>query len=528
MRKIVLLAFILISITLPVISFSGSRFYLDFSDGAKYSDVARNIVQGKGFGTSFSFFRETNMEATESGIFSARWISPGMPYTISLLFKLFGISDVAAISTSLFYFSFGLVFLYLLSRKILNNFMVAIISGSVVLLNTDYLYYAVSAGSESMFFFEVSAAFALIAMKKRWADIASIFLVIAMYLTRPQAIIYIVGVLIFYFFLNYKTKKAVLFSLGSTVLASFLYLIFSQQGSIAITQNLPGSAVSDSLRGGMVSAGVLTLAKKVFYNLYNFYKLLPDIMNPYLFALFVIGIFSWGKDRLFNSFKIASLFMVLATFLVTALTIPFFRYIHPIVPFVYLIAVATLFQIVSGIPVPSLVKISHKNFAILLTAFLIFVFAIGQTLGVIFLDSRFEKRIYNQGKPPIYVAMSHSLKEKTEHSQVIVTNLDTWGSWYGERKTVWFPLEPKQIINNDTGDIPFDGIYLTSYLMDDENYYMGEGWRQIFLNPGEPDKWTCEGCEVIAEKYYLQSVIQFNSSEVYEKIDGRAVLLLKK
>jgi hypothetical protein len=153
---------------------------------------------------------------------------------------------------------------------------------------------------------------------------------------------------------------------------------------------------------------------------------------------------------------------------------------------------------------------------------------VGQTLGIIFLDSRFERNTQNAGKPPVYFVLSQILKENTNPNQVVVTNLDTWGSWYGERRTVWFPLEPKKLIDPSSGKIPFDAIYLTSYLIDDENYYMGDEWRLIFNNPNDSRKWTCEGCDKIAEEFKLKNIYTINPDMDKERVDVRAVLLIKK
>jgi len=155
------------------------------------------------------------------------------------------------------------------------------------------------------------------------------------------------------------------------------------------------------------------------------------------------------------------------------------------------------------------------------------IFSVGQTLGVLVLDSRFEARTHNVGKAPVYVELSKILKENTNPNHVVITNLDTWGSWYGERKTVWFPLEPKQLINPATGEIPFDAIYLTSYLIDDDNYYMGESWRVIFENPEDPKKWTCDGCTEIAKEYTVKGVYEVSSNDNYERQDASAILLVK-
>jgi hypothetical protein len=271
------------------------------------------------------------------------------------------------------------------------------------------------------------------------------------------------------------------------------------------------------LRGGVQEVNILAIGKKIFYNVYNFYKLLPSIASPYMWGLFVIGLFRWKKDTVYNAFKTSAIFMVFATFAVAALTIPLYRYIHPIIPFVYIFAIDTLIWIVGKIS-------DNKRFVILASSFLILFFVVGQTLGVIFLDSRFEKNTHNVGKPPVYFVLSSILKDNTMSDQIIVTNLDTWGSWYGERKTVWYPLKPNMLIPPEGQKNPFDAIFLTSYLMDDENYYMGPEWRQVFENPQNPTKWN----EFIAENYKFTGEFEVPAEETYEKQEGRVILLIRK
>jgi hypothetical protein len=345
-----------------------------------------------------------------------------------------------------------------------------------------------------------------------------------MYFTRPQAFIYIAGIILYWLLLNFKTKKAFIY-FGTIFLFGLLvdrfiltplsghYFIYSilGRGSNILSQVSISQSASDQLRSGILTYNfsILESIKKVFYNLYNFYKLLPEILNPYLFTLFLIGLFKKGNKE----FKIMSGFAVITTLIVTAASIPFFRYIHPVIPFIFIVAIGTLIEL-----------INNKKVLI----FLVLIFAVGQTLGKIFLDSRFEKKIHNVGKPPVYIILSEKLKENTNPNQIVITNLDTWGSWYGERKTVWFPLEPKQLVDPATGKIPFDGIYLTSYLMDDENYYMRESWRLIFNNPDSPQKWTCEGCGEIAKEFKLKGIYKIDASEDYERQDAKAVLLVRK
>lgn len=455
--------------------------YLTFSDAAKFADIARNLVDGNGFTSTFNFWNGNN----------ALSISAITPYSISLFFKVFGVNDFAVMATSFFYFLLSLIFVYLLTNNLFKNKLTAVLTTIAVGLNPNLIEYATSGGSESPFIFGLLASAYFISLRKNWANIVGFIFVVLIYFTKPQAIIYIFGLLLYYFLTNFTWKKGITFSLITFIGGTVAYLLFSQQGLVAVNQNV----ASDALRGATSNFNLSNILKKVFYNLYNFYKAIPEIMNPYLFALFVIGLFK--KSSTFNIFVA---FTVLVTFLITASTIPFYRYLHPVVPFAYIVAIATLTEIVK-----------NKRFITLIVLF----FAAGQTFGSIFLDSRFESKTYNLGKPPIYVLQSRVLRDNTGGDDAIVTNLDTWGSWYGERKTTWFPLEPSMIADSVT---QIDTIYLTSYKMDDENYYMGEKWREIFYNPEN---------QAILPEFKVIGEYEFRAEDNYERENGRAILLVR-
>lgn len=521
-------------------------YYLHFSDAAKFADVARNIFQGKGFGSDFAFFGGNVFGNLTQNLFPTSGILPVTPFSIAVFFKIFGINDFSVIATSFFYFLLTLIFVYLLSKKIFKTRLIAFCSAFVVGFSYDLINYATSGASESPFIFEIVSSIYFLSLRRRWATITGFVLMVVMYFTRTQAFIYIAALMLFYLLTRLKPNKAILYFVAIGVLGllidhfilpilptKFLYSVTSIGSEIG-GKYLPGSAVSDAMRGGASSANLLEIVKKIFYNLYNFYKLMPQVINPYFFALFMVGVFRMGKDMLVNSFKVVALFAFVVTFLVTAAGIPFFRYLHPIIPFIYIIAVGTLVEIINLL-YATYNKLSLFNFRVskntafsLLTLLFIILFGVGQTAGIFLLDSRFESNTHNVGKPPVYVILSQSLMKNTAPNQTVVTNLDTWGSWYGQRKTVWFPLEPKQLIDPSTGKIPFDAIYLTSYLIDDENYYMGEDWRLIFNNPSDSKKWTCDDCSQIAKEFKLKEIYKIDHSENYERSDIGAILLVKK
>ncbi len=546
-QYIILISIIIAILLIYFYSIYFTPGYLTFSDAAKYADVARNIVQTRSFGSNFSFYAR-GFPSLENGLFNTT-ILPVYPVIISSIFKLFGISDFSVILTSGVLYIGIIILTYFIASKIFGD-LVAFLSALAVSVNVNILDYASNGASEMIFIFEILLITYLILMKRKWTSYFAFITLILLYLTRPQAPIYIVGLWIFYLLVNFDTKKRLFKALIISIFIGLLLELLSQRlsgnfflystlvrglsSSIQYSSILPANEslriqIDDRL--SLALSNLVPIAKKTFYNLYNFYRLLPQIASPYMWGLFVIGLFKWRKNKAENSLKAATIFMIFATFFATALTIPFFRYLHPVVPLVYLFATATLVWIVRSMvngqwlmvkKWPFVKKLSKEKFIILTSSFLILFFVVGQTLGVIFLDSRFEAARTNRGNPPVYVVLSKILKENTNPEDIVVTNLDTWGSWYGERRTIWFPLTPEQLIPPGGEDIAFDAIYLTSYLIDDENYYMGEEWRQIFNNPENSAN------EFIARNYELKGAYQISAEETYEKQGARSVLLVKK
>jgi len=476
--------------------------YLTFSDGAKFALIAKNIILGNGYTTDFSFWG-TNLFATHG-------IPPVYPYMVSLFFKVFGISDLSVIYTSFFFYMLLIISVFLLARK-LSNTVTALLSSVAVGANINFIDYATSGASEVFFAFEIVLALYLLSFRKMWINIAGFVTLGVMYFTRPQAFIFIAGIFLFWLILRLGLKKAFTLFFGLGLVGMFLdrFVIFPlsfkypsltpvlYRGIESIFTYSSSSAVSNDLRGALPSTlEVSDVLKKTFYNLYNFYKALPEIINPYLFALFVIGMF-----KKLTSFKVSVFFMFATTFIVTALSIPFYRYLHPVVPLIYIISIITLSEFIKS-----------KRLLILL----VIILAVGQTLGVLLLDSRFEKSMKNTSKPPIYVEMSHKLNEVTKPTDVVLTNLDTWGSWYGQRKTVWFPLTTDLFLKSPN---KFDVIYLTSYKINDANYYMGEDWKEIFDNPQN---------QSILFDYKFVGEYEFKAQDNYENEDGKSILLIRE
>lgn len=532
-----ILVFLVLSIFFTAVILCFFRYigipYLNFSDGAKFADLARNILSGLGYNGSFAFWDSNILGLSKGSFFPSIWTPPLMPLSIAVFFKIFGISDISVIATSLTFFFLTIIFTYLLGKKLFGN-LVGFLAAISMIFNETFIHYGTSGASEPLFTFEIIVTAYLLTLKKKWTTVIGFIFMIIMYFTRPQAFIYIVGLILYWLLTTFKNKKAIKYFIGIIILGLlmdklilsslsgkyFLYPIIGR-GAHALVHVTAVSSSTDTLRGIDEQVTVISIFKKIFYNLYNLYKLLPQIASPYLWTLFLVGIFHWSKNKIFNAFKISAIFMITLTFLVTAFSIPLFRYIHPVIPLVYLISIETLVWIIRKIA-DEIIKGDKKKFVIIVSGVLVSIFCVGQTSGVILLDSRFNSKLINKNKPPVYVTLSKILKENTNSDQLILTNLDTWGSWYGDRKTIWYPVTPDMIIPSSKQENSLDAIYLTSYLTDDENYYMGEEWKQIFLDPKNIKN------EYISKNYKFKASFDIKAEDVYENYSAKAVLLVHK
>ena len=518
------LALVAVSISFILLYLQQTHNYLRFSDGAKYADIALNLVEDKGYLKRFNFFSSRAIVWPHNKLFEARNFPPLVPYSVAIMFKVWGISDFTVILASSIYFIGTVVMTYLLGRRLFNG-TVGILSSLAVASNINLLDYATSGASETAFIFLILLAVYLIVRRNRYSLLSALVVLLLLYLTRPQAVVYILGVVFLMMLFKFGYKRSItlitIVSLAGLLVDRLIIYPLSirysnimplfERGLQAINVHLISESPSDILRGAATEAsGTFVLIRKVFYNLFNFYRRIPDIMSPYLLFAFVLGIFIKSKEETVEKTKFMVLFVTVLTFLTAALTIPFFRYIHPIVPLVYIFGVGTFFIVSNRLKLSKIIPISLITFFVIVLSVL-----------TMLVDVRFNRTIYNFGKPPVYTLLGEKLRLITHENDVIVTNLDTWGSWYGERKTVWLPLEPEKLIPSKD-ELTVDAIYITDYLMDDENYYLGEGWREI-LNAPEKISET-----VLGGKFEGYQVIQINAQDTYEKIPARGVLIWRK
>lgn len=520
----------------------GLFYFLTFSDAAKYADVARNISEGNGFVTNFTFFNNNLFKYSE-GLFPVKSIPKLYPYMLSIFFRIFGPGDNSVLLLSWAFYLLSILVAYFLGKKLFGK-LSGLLFSIVLAMYIQVLDFARTGAVEMFFIFELLLSFYLLSFNKIKYQVVGLAIALLTFLTKPQAVLFVIPLFLVFCFRNFSLKKLVKIFL--IILAGFMifdYVYFKPvykhsliypivvRGMEASRNYYPGEGTSNRLRGS--SEPALTnegVAKKTFYNLYNFYRLIPQYMSPYLFSFFIFSLLWWSRKRDENLLKLTIVIMTMIVFIATAFTIPLLRYLIPVVPLIYLYSIGFIVFLVRRVIDDQWLgfkkyfpeAVFKKTLIVISAGYLILIFSVGQSAGVLLLDSRFEDKMVNSGKPRVYVELGKILLENTTPDDLIVTNLDTWGSWYGERKTVWFPLKPDMLKNPKNGLNPFDAIYLTSYLIDDENYYMGPEWRQIFDNPQDIEN------DFIRENFVFVQEFKINADSVYEKYDARAILLTKK
>jgi len=495
--------------------------YLTFSDTARYADTARSVLAGEGFTNHHAYFSKSFVIQAVPPV---GWEFTDSQFTIiglSAFMKYLPPSDTTIFLAGLAAFTSCLVLIYLLGYK-LHSPVVGFLAVILFATNPYILEYTVNATSELFFILEILLFFVIFI--SRLPKLLLIFPLVLMYYTRAQAPVFYLSALLFLMvdFIRLRPGlrsrsvmiSAVLISVIGLVLflasgyfiknSTFLYLRHIGS-SLMVTGVSPGNY----LRGVNLSEADFNYRRlmiKIFYNLYNFLKQPERIAHPLVIFLFLLAPFQ--RSVLFRKSYLLTLFLVGLFLVFTSVTLPNARYIHPLLPLVFIFASA------SAVNLTSLLRPSAS-----LAVPLLFLFIVSlPSLGHIYLDYRFRHTQLNYGRPPLTKVISDEFFRFIPPGQLTLTNLDSWAAWYHGLTTMWFPLstsylEPK---NNKPQNVRF--IALTTYKEQDGDFDLGE-WKEILVNPQNPP------FEYIAKNYELVSQFTIQSEQVFENYPVSGVIL---
>lgn len=504
---------------------------LYFVDAGRFAEIARNLSENGQFLADFAF-PKLYVTADKEWLIN---IPPLHANIIALLFRLFGTSDRMVIFLSNFFFLASVPLLFLIAKKIFN-FRVAFFSGLFYLFSFPLLNNAKDGAAEPLFIFELLLISLFILVNKKWSFcLAGIICALAIF-TKLQSYLF-VPIFVGWILLAYRkdTGKILYFFLGMglpLLLHKFgllfgyyrievpTYLSFQQ------TSMFPGDDLARSDKVSNIDTSFLlrnlgVFLSKFFYNMYNFYKsifsfdsLLPQFANPVVVVAYLLSLLGFlrKESREVRIFRGVVLVMFLGSLGLAAATSPHIRYIHYVLPFVIILGVDFMERVFQQLNP----RRETAGLLLVLTAFFILPF-----LGITILDARFRSRVHNLNQPYAQKVLGEVLGDLTNKDAVVVTNLDTWGSWYGNRKTILIPLNlgDFSILDRHVG---IGAVFLTDYQRNNENHPLEGEWGMMFDTPEKIDN------SHFIENFSLIREGSIPALEVYENNTYTYKLWIKK
>lgn len=524
----IILAIGLVLVWLLISQFNG----LQFVDAARYADIGRNIFLNQGYISKFTF--PTQILPDENG-----WtvnLPPVYPLLIAGSISVNGINDYSIIYLTII-FSLGSIILTYLIAKHLFGGKTAFVSALLVLFAPQLLNYAKDGGAESLFIFEILLIIHLILLGKRWSILFAGLVAGLMLFTKLQALAVLPVLLIWLVVLHKERLKNVIFFLICPVIMislnsanilwgfykyDFPVYLFLQQTSVFPADNLPRTGLTKSLGVGFLFEHLLPIFSKLFYNIYNFYKAIFGITNslPVLTSGLVVTTYFISLGLIFvkadktntKLFRVMSLLLLISLIVMASVTSPHMRYIHPVIPILCILAadflVKTTEYFFSG-------KRSQKIF---LTSIVLF-FAVLPVVSDLVIDQRFRNVSYNQKRPYAHKVLGQVLSDRFEKGDIIVTNLDSWGGWYGDKKNYLIPLDFDQLDKLDQHS-RIQAIYLTDFQIDNPDHPLSGDWDKLFNSNA--------GNDFITDNFVLTEDVVISADQVYERQSYRYKIWIRK
>ena len=514
--------FLLIILWVIIVLLSLNKYELFFVDSARYADVARNFLQDGYFITKFSF--PINLHPFGNG-----WLVNLPPLhiaTITVFFKIFGISDFAVILQSAFFFILGAALVFLLADQLFGR-RVAIFSAIIYAFTPQLLNYAKDGASEPIFIFELLFISYLVVLNKRWSLFLGGLILGLSIFTKLQSYIFIPIFTAWVILLYNKNLRQLASFLSGFVLILIMHIagiLFGHYSLIAVPFYLAFQQSSlftgdDIARSGIIKQVDLSfflqnlrvLLSKIFYNLYNFYKsiftftnLLPSWTSPLIVVIYLLSNINFlrkeaGEIRIFRFIVVL---MVLGSFILAAATSPHIRYVHLTIPFIIILSVDFIDKILTKFGFNT--RLVNVFMTIILVFFMVIPF-----LGTRFLDTRFNDRLFNIDKPYTHKVLGEKIGELTKETDIVATNLDSWGSWYGNRKTILIPLNIQGFETLDK-KIKIDAIFLTDFQKDNQDHPLVGDWDLLY----NTDETLNSG--FVGENFALVKSGTISANEIYE------------
>lgn len=459
-------------------------------DSRRYAGIARNIVKGKGFvevepwPIRFAYDIEPP--------FYVNRIPPVHPFMIAWLFYLFGISEEIVAYSSGIFFCLTVPLVYLFAESLFNK-KVALMSAIFFVFDGTVLKYSISGLIEPTFTFFLLLSLYLLYKSVSYKQYLFSGAVFALsYLIRPEASIYFLLVLGYIWFGSDRKKhnNMLIFSVGFlTSIIPYLIWKYIRFGNpffelntfllLRNTSTFPGDTIMRSLLADISPISFMLTHPQVFLGklcsgINELYSSIFRLTNPYIMALFVVGVYkviNWEnsrQERLRRLLYVLFLVQIIFTSLTSADQGT--RFLTPFLPLIIIFSLEMVFSFLER-------KFKNKSF-LLASAPLISLFVLFPTLYYGLYRGGTCETVSSSALPTII----KMVKENTGEDDIIVSSNSNEVAWFGERQSVALPISINTLKAINDNGTHIDAVLLTTLF---SSYYHLPGdreWNEVLMN----------------------------------------------
>jgi 4-amino-4-deoxy-L-arabinose transferase-like glycosyltransferase len=465
------------------------------SDDREYASIARNIVEGKGVVRDFVYPMEVQF-------FNKLPIPefmhpPGYPLLLAGFFKLFGISDRSALLPSYLSYFLLIVLFFLFATKHLDRNK-AILATLILIFRREILDMSLVALSEAVYTFVFFGFFVVMAEAKSLKEIFIGGLLLgASHLIRENIYPFLPPLFVYLYFYPAipRWKKMLLFSAGFMIpivpnllrslwatgspffsYGKFVFMTFTEKYPwVDIYRDIHNPSLSQFL----IEEGNQFFAK-YFSNLMTALKQIGFVTTPFLFAFFLVGMFTGKTHPFWKRAKLLFLALLISQIFFVSLITFTHRYFVSFVPLMVLFAVQGFFTMAEG----ALAKIrvdENKRIRTFLVSFFLMILMVPAFYTVFRLN---RPASLDSKNAPFGFLVSREEAEKLndflrvhlKDEQIVWTDLYEVLAWEGNRFCGWLPRKIEDL-DQIQKKIPVDAILLTSL----RTPQMGPEWNHLLI-----------------------------------------------
>ena len=467
------------------------------SDDREYASIARNIVSGKGIVRNFIYPVDINF--FEKLPVPEFMHPPGYPLILAGFFKLFGISDVAALLPSYLSY-FILILLFFFFAKEVLGVKTSVIATVMLIFNRELLNISLVALSEGVYTLCFFLFFILFvrATSFRAIFVSGIVLGIS-HLIRGNIFPFLIPLFVYLYFFPDLTrwKKITFFVVGilipliPNILRSFfdtgsLFFSYGKFTLMAFTTKYPWLNIyrgieNPSLLEFLIDQPGQFLLKYVS-NLVNTLEQFISISNPYLLVFFILEMFHWKISPEWKRIKMFFLFLAISQVLFIALFTFTTRFFIPFLPVMIVFASQSFVRVSEDLI--SCAKPLWRKKVLYLSLLLFLLFFLTPATYTIFQPGKPEALGFKTPQFGFLMPTGEAkrlndfLRSELNENQVVWTDLPEILEWEGDRLCGWLPTRIKTIYEIHP-KIPVDAILLTSIRTPAQ---MEEEWKYLLFS----------------------------------------------